>query len=99
MCTAATWFHRFFMRCSMQDFHRQGYHSPPPSVGPLLTVVVSTLLPLVSFWQRKLKSAAENCEMLQECLMPKPRIGMLIRYLREVKEARVTKPVNLSILR
>ena len=31
MCTAATWFHRFFMRCSMQDFHRQvcpPFHAP-----------------------------------------------------------------------
>ena len=23
MCTAATWFHRFYMRYSMEDFHRQ----------------------------------------------------------------------------
>jgi len=84
MCTAATWFHRFFMRCSMQDFHRQVY-LPPPSFGLLLTVVVSTLLLLVSSWRRKLKSAAESYKMLQECLMPKLRIGTLKRFLGKVR--------------
>lgn len=28
MCTAATWFHRFYMRYSMNDFHRQVPQSP-----------------------------------------------------------------------
>ncbi|KAG9318456.1 hypothetical protein JVU11DRAFT_547 [Chiua virens] len=31
MFTAATWFHRFFMRFSMEDHHRQVV-TPPPSL-------------------------------------------------------------------
>lgn len=29
MCTAATWFHRFYMRYSMEDFHRQVCYFKP----------------------------------------------------------------------
>ena len=36
MFTAATWFHRFYMRYSMEDFHRQVTNSDPAATLDLL---------------------------------------------------------------
>jgi hypothetical protein len=62
MFTAATWFHRFFMRFSMEDYHRQ--------VLILLLALVRIhmafnrmLLLRAFFWQPKLKNVAESFVM------------------------------------
>lgn len=66
MCTAATWFHRFYMRYSLNDFHRQvGSLVLPLCV--ILTAQPGRMLPqLVSFSLPKQKSVVGNSGMWRE---------------------------------
>jgi len=67
MCTAATWFHRFYMRYSMSDFHRQVYRSSPLKIpsSPSWKDVAATCIFLATKTEecgRKLKDVARICQ-------------------------------------
>jgi len=67
MCTAATWFHRFYMRYSMNDFHRQVYRSSllKISSSPSWKDVAATCIFLATKTEecgRKLKDVARICQ-------------------------------------
>jgi hypothetical protein len=60
--TAATWFHRFFMRFTLEDYHRQVRSNV---VGVALVAASHTSVnrmwpPRASFWQLKQKNAVES---------------------------------------
>jgi len=66
MFTAATWFHRFYMRYSMEHYHRQVRHSPLPYPAFLENDFLRMLLHRASFLQLKPKNVVGSFVMWLE---------------------------------
>jgi len=84
MFTAATWFHRFYMRYSMEDFHRQvRYFDQLTSASKRYHFRM--LQHRAYFLSLKLKNVAESSETWQEFAKPKFKVLIYPIYPRTVK--------------
>jgi hypothetical protein len=63
MFTAATWFHRFYMRYSMEDYHRQVGHRCSHTLVSLILFYVRMSRQLAFFLLLRPKNVAENFAM------------------------------------
>jgi len=73
LCTAATWFHRFYMRYSMEEFHRQvGFCDRLPFISHGVWPRRMSP-PRVYFWPPRLRNVAGSWLMLPASAIPKPR--------------------------